>query len=210
MNSFDNILNQGVGWFAIIPLLAFLASLLWKNRQEKPIAWIVQFTKGFYIIAALAYAVIWFINGRVPVNQRFATLYETEHFVFAIQFYYDHITAVYSIVGAVLFFLVSTFSRYYMHRDEGYKRFFNTILFFAFGYNLIIFSGNFETLFVGWEIIGLSSFLLIAFYRNRYLPVKNAFKILSNYRVSDIALVLAMWMMHHLTHQNITCVGSYD
>lgn len=204
MNSFDNILNQGVGWFSIIPLLAFLASLLWKNKQEKPIAWIVQFTKAFYIIAAVAYAVIWFVNGRVPVNQRFATLYETDHFVFAIQFYYDHITAVYSIVGAILFFLVSTFSRYYMHRDEGYKRFFNTILFFAFGYNLIIFAGNFETLFVGWEIIGLSSFLLIAFYRNRYLPVKNAFKTLSNYRVSDIALVLAMWMMHHLTHQNIT------
>jgi NADH-quinone oxidoreductase subunit L len=202
--NFDNILNQGVSGFAIIPLVAFLASLLWKNKQERPIAGIVQFTKAFYIIAAVGYAVIWFINGRTPVDQRFATLYETDHFVFAIQFYYDHITAVYSIVGAVLFFLVSTFSRYYMHRDEGYKRFFNTILFFAFGYNLIIFAGNFETLFIGWEIIGLSSFLLIAFYRNRYLPVKNAFKILSNYRISDVALILAMWMMHHLTHQNIT------
>ena len=204
MNSFDNILNQTISLFAIIPLLAFFATLLWKNKQEKPIAWIVQFTKGFYIIAAVVYAVLWFMNGHTPVNQRFITLYQTEHFVFAIQFYYDHITAVYSIVGAVLFFLVSTFSRYYMHRDEGYKRFFNTILFFALGYNLIIFSGNFETLFIGWEIIGLSSFLLIAFYRNRYLPVKNAFKTISNYRLSDLALILAMWMMHHLTHQNIT------
>jgi len=204
MNSFDNILNQTISLFVIIPLLAFFATLLWRNKQEKPIAWIVQFTKAFYIIAAVVYAVLWFINGLTPVNQRFITLYQTEHFVFAIQFYYDHITAVYSIVGAVLFFLVSTFSRYYMHRDEGYKRFFNTILFFALGYNLIIFSGNFETLFIGWEIIGLSSFLLIAFYRNRYLPVKNAFKVLSNYRLSDLALILAMWMMHHLTHQNIT------
>ena len=204
MNSFDNILNQAISLFVIIPLLAFIATLLWRNRQEKPIAGIVQFTKAFYIIAAVVYAVLWFMNGHTPVNQRFATLYQTEHFVFAIQFYYDHITAVYSIVGAVLFFLVSTFSRYYMHRDEGYKRFFNLILFFALGYNLIIFSGNFETLFIGWEIIGLSSFLLIAFYRNRYLPVKNAFKTLSNYRLSDLALILAMWMMHHLTHQNIT------
>jgi len=91
-----------------------------------------------------------------------------------------------------------------MHRDEGFKRFFNTILLFALGYNIIIFSGNFETLFIGWEIIGLSSFLLIAFYRNRYLPVKNAFKTISNYRLSDVALILAMWMMHHLTHQNIS------
>jgi NADH-quinone oxidoreductase subunit L len=195
---------QLISLFVFIPLVAFLASLFWQNKQEKPIALIVQFTKAFYIVAAVVYCVLWIINGAVPINQHVITFYKTDHFVFAIQFYYDHITAVYSIVGAILFFLVSTFSRYYMHRDEGYKRFFNTILFFALGYNLIIFSGNFETLFIGWEFIGLSSFLLIAFYRNRYLPVKNAFKTISNYRISDLALILAMWMMHHLTHQNVT------
>jgi NADH-quinone oxidoreductase subunit L len=199
----NDILSQSISLFILVPLLAFFASLFWKNRQERPIARIVLFTKAFFIIAAVVYALLWFLNGSNPVNQRLVTLYETDHFVFAIQFYYDLITVVYSIVGAILFFLVSTFSRYYMHRDEGYKRFFNTILFFALGYNLIIFSGNFETLFIGWEIIGLSSFLLIAFYRNRYLPVKNAFKTISNYRISDVALILAMWMMHHLTHQNV-------
>jgi NADH-quinone oxidoreductase subunit L len=203
MNQLDNILHQSISLFIFIPLAAFFATLFWQNKQERPVVRIVQFTKAFYIIAAVAYAVLWFVNGRVPVNHELITLYKTDHFVFAVQFYYDHITAVYSIVGAVLFFLVSTFSRYYMHRDEGFKRFFNTILFFALGYNLIIFSGNFETLFVGWETIGLSSFLLIAFYRNRYLPVKNAFKTLSIYRVSDIAIILVMWMMHHLTHGNI-------
>ena len=200
------MLLQLISLFVFIPLVAFLASLFWQNKQERPIALIVQFTKASYIVAAVVYCVLWIIKGAIPINQHVITFYKTDHFVFAIQFYYDHITAVYSIVGAILFFLVSTFSRYYMHRDEGYKRFFNTILFFALGYNLIIFSGNFETLFIGWEIIGLSSFLLIAFYRNRYLPVKNAFKTISNYRISDLALILAMWMMHHLTHQNITFI----
>ena len=152
----NNILSQSISLFIIVPLLAFLASLFWQNRQERPIARIVLITKAFFIIATVVYAMLWFIDGSIPVNRRLVTLYETDHFVFAIQFYYDLITLVYSIVGAILFFLVSTFSRYYMHRDEGYKRFFNTILFFALGYNLIIFSGNFETLFIGWEIIGLS------------------------------------------------------
>lgn len=204
MNQIEYILNQSLALFIIIPLLAFFVSFFWKNNQEKPLAWIVLLTKAFYISAAVIYAALWFVNGSEPVNQKLVTLYQTDHFVFAIQFYYDLVTVVFSIVGAVLFFLVSTFSRYYMHRDEGYKRFFNTILFFALGYNLIIFSGNFETLFIGWEIIGLSSFLLIAFYRNRYLPVKNAFKTISNYRLSDVALILVMWMMHHLMHQNIS------
>jgi NADH:ubiquinone oxidoreductase subunit 5 (subunit L)/multisubunit Na+/H+ antiporter MnhA subunit len=204
VNNFNDLLSQSISLFIFIPLLAFFASLFWQNKQEKPIAQIVLFTKAFYIGATVICAVLWLANGSLPINQKLVTLYQTDHFVFAIQFYYDLLTVVYSIVGAVLFFLVSTFSRYYMHRDEGYKRFFSTILFFALGYNLIIFSGNFETLFIGWEIIGLSSFLLIAFYRNRYLPVKNAFKVISNYRLSDLALILAMWMMHHLTHQNIS------
>lgn len=204
MSQLYTILSQSISLFIFIPLFAFFATLLWQNRQEKPVAFIVQFTKAFYLVAAIVYAVLWFANGQQVINQKLTTLYQSEHFIFAIQFYYDATTAVYSVVGAILFFLVSTFSKYYMHRDEGYKRFFNTILLFALGYNAIIFAGNFETLFIGWEIIGLSSFLLIAFYRNRYLPVKNAYKTISNYRISDVALMLAMWMMHHLTHQNIT------
>ena len=91
-----------------------------------------------------------------------------------------------------------------MHRESGYKRFFNTILFFYLGYNIAIFSGNLETLFIGWEILGISSFLLIAFYRDRYLPVKNAVKVFSIYRIGDVGLILAMWMSHHLWHENIT------
>jgi NADH-quinone oxidoreductase subunit L len=102
------------------------------------------------------------------------------------------------------------YSRYYLHRERGYKRFFNTILFFFMGYNLVIFSGNLETLFVGWEILGISSFLLIAFYRERYLPVKNAVKVFSVYRIGDVGLILAMWLSHHLWHSNITFLKLND
>lgn len=190
--------------FIAIPLLAFFATLLWQNKSEKAIGSIVRVAKVSNILIAVSFLVWWIVNGIEPVSYKLATLYETDHFVFAIQLYYDEITAVFSIVGTLLFFLVATFSKYYMHRDHGYKRFFNTILLFATAYNFIILAGNFETLFIGWEIKGICSFILIAFYRDRYLPVKNAFKAVSNYRVSDVALMLAMWMMHHLTHQNIS------
>jgi len=46
--------------------------------------------------------------------------------------------------------------------------------------------------------------LLIAFYRNRYLPVRNAVKVFSIYRIGDIGIILAMWASHHLWHENIT------
>ena len=190
--------------FIAVPMLAFLATLLWQNKSEKAIGAIVRFAKLFNIFIAVIFAGWWMLNGFKPVDYKLATLYQTAHFVFAIHLFYDEVTVVFSIVGAVLFFLVATFSKYYMHRDEGFKRFFNTILLFGAAYNFIILAGNFETLFIGWEIKGICSFILIAFYRNRYLPVKNAFKAVSNYRLSDVALMLAMWMMHHLTHQNIT------
>ena len=197
-------MNQLLISFIAIPLLAFLVSLFWQNKSEKAIGRIVRFTKVLYILVSVFFATWWVINGMQPIHYHVATLYQTDHFVFAVELFYDEITAVFSIVGALLFFLVATFSKYYMHRDEGYKRFFNTILLFATGYNFIILSGNFETLFIGWEIKGVCSFLLIAFYRNRYLPVKNAFKAISYYRISDVALMLCMWMMHHLTQQNIS------
>lgn len=196
-------MNQLLILFIAIPFLAFLATLLWQNKSERAINGIVQFAKLFNILIAGFFITWWIANGLEPISHKLVTFYQTEHFVFAIHLYYDEITAVFSIVGSVLFYLVATFSKYYMHRDEGFKRFFNTILLFATAYNFIILAGNFETLFIGWEIKGICSFILIAFYRNRYLPVKNAFKAVTNYRISDVALMLAMWMMHHLTHQNI-------
>lgn len=197
-------MNQLLLLFIAVPLIAFFVTLFWQNKNEKPIGYIVRFTKLFYVVVSVFFFIWWVWNGSEPVSYNFITLYQTEHFVFAVHLLYDEITAVFSIVGSLLFFLVATFSKYYMHRDEGYKRFFNTILLFAAAYNFIIISGNFETLFIGWEIKGICSFLLISFYRHRYMPVKNAFKIVSNYRVSDVSLMLAMWMMHHLTHQNIS------
>lgn len=204
MNQLEKILSQSFALFFIMPLAVFLLIQFVQNKSEKFTNTTVRIAKVFYMLAAVLFAAGWGINDFKPINYKLATLYQTEHFVFSIQFYYDEITAVFSIVGSLIFFLVATFSKYYMHRDEGFKRFFSIILLFAAGYNFIIFSGNFETLFIGWEIKGLCSFLLIAFYRNRYLPVKNAFKTLSYYRIGDVAMMLVMWMMHHLTHQNIS------
>lgn len=56
---------------------------------------------------------------------------------------------------------------------------------------------------MGWEVLGLSSFLLIAFYRDRYLPVKNAYKVFSIYRFGDVGLILTTWLCHLIWHKNI-------
>jgi NADH-quinone oxidoreductase subunit L len=192
-------------FFILLPLLGYIISLLIPGKKENTISWITYFTVGIHLVAASTFTFIWLLsNHHHPINLKDIDVYNTDGYDFFIDFYFDKITATYLLVGAVLTFLVTVYSRYYMHRESGYKRFFNTILFFYLGYNISIFAGNLETLFIGWEILGISSFLLIAFYRERYLPVKNAVKVFSIYRIGDIGLILSMWMSHHLWHENIT------
>ena len=197
-------MNELLIFFIALPLVGFVISLLLPERKEALISWVAFGTVFIQLIALIAFIIFWLIDGAKHLNLNEGTLLKTEHYEFFIDFYFDKISAVYLFIGALLTSMITTYSRYYLHREKGYKRFFNTVLFFFFGYNLAILSGNFETLFIGWEIIGISSFLLIAFYRERYLPVKNAFKVFSIYRIGDIGMILAMWASHHLFHENIT------
>lgn len=191
-------------YFIIIPFLGFILSVFLPEKSEKLISGIAFGTVFIQFLGLVLFIGFWIINGSEDLNLKEITLLKTEHYEFFIDFYFDKIGAVYLFVGALLTSMITTYSRYYLHREKGYKRFFNTVLFFFFGYNLAILAGNLETLFIGWEIIGISSFLLIAFYRERYLPVKNAFKVFSIYRIGDVGLLLTMWASHHLFHENIT------
>lgn len=190
--------------FIIIPFAGFVTSLLLPSKNENLISKVTFTTAGLQLMSALGFLGFWAFAGFPILNVKEFALYESGNYEFFIDLYFDRISATYLLVGAILTFLITTYSRYYLHREKGYKRFFNTILFFYLGYNITIFSGNFETLFIGWEILGISSFLLIAFYRDRYLPVRNAMKVFSIYRLGDIGLILAMWMSHHLWHHNVT------
>ena len=168
-------MNIFLQFFLLLPLLGFVITILIPERKERLISWTAFSTVLLQLLGIIVFSIFWIIDGATDLNLKEITLLKTTGYEFFIDFYFDKISAVYLILGSSLTFMVTTYSRYYLHREKGYKRFFNTVLFFFFGFNLAILSGNFETLFVGWEIIGISSFLLIAFYRERYLPVKNAF-----------------------------------
>jgi NADH-quinone oxidoreductase subunit L len=191
-------------FFIYLPLAGFLVSLLLPRKKEPLISWLAMGTIGLHLAGVIAFVISWLINGQSVWDLKHLVLFTTPGFQIFIDLYFDKVTAVYALTGSILGLLVTIFSRYYLHREEGFKRFFCSLLLFFAGYNLVIFSGNFETLFIGWEFLGISSFLLIAFYRDRYLPVKNGLKVISIYRLSDICLMLAMWMSHHLWHENIT------
>jgi NADH:ubiquinone oxidoreductase subunit 5 (subunit L)/multisubunit Na+/H+ antiporter MnhA subunit len=186
------------------PFLAFVISLFLPGKNEKLISAYAFGAVGIHFVSIVSMLIYWGFTGFPTINLKEFSVYKSPDMNFFIDFYFDHVTAVYALIGSMLTFLVTTYSRIYMHRESGYKRFFYTILLFYAGYTLAVFAGNLETLFIGWEILGITSFLLVAFYRNRYLPVKNAYKVFSIYRIGDVGIILAMWASHHLWHENIT------
>ncbi len=203
-------MEQLIQLFIFIPLIGFIVSLFFANRHEKQIAGLAYSIVGLQLIGIIIFIISWVLHNSPDLNLKHFVFYKENTIEIFLDFYFDKTTAVFALVGSVITFLVLVFSRFYLHRDEGYKRFFNTVLLFFFGYNVAVFAGNFETLFIGWEFLGITSFLLIAFYRERYLPVKNALKTISLYRLGDICLILALWMSHHLFHENITFLKLND
>jgi NADH:ubiquinone oxidoreductase subunit 5 (subunit L)/multisubunit Na+/H+ antiporter MnhA subunit len=186
-----------------LTLLGFVITVFLPKSNENTIAQAVRLITGLHLLVSLVFVTLWIIQGGGNVHLRETSIMKSAEYDFFIDLYADRLTVVFLLFGSILTFLIGIFSRRYLHRESGYKRFFTVLMFFFFGYSLVIFSGNFETMFIGWEVLGISSFLLIAFYRTRYLPVKNAVKVFSIYRIGDVGLILAMWLSHHLWGHNL-------
>lgn len=104
-------------------------------------------------------------------------------------------------VTFVLGLLVVKFSHGYLHREKGFQRFFAIILFFIFGMQLLALAGHLDLFFAGWEIVGMSSFLLISFYRSYSRSVSNATRVYLLYRFCDMGLLIGAVLGHIFWHE---------
>jgi len=188
----------------LLPLLGFVIGLFIDEKKENVISKLAIGTITLQFLMSIILGGLWIQGGFQKVNITELTIYQNPGYHFFIDLLLDKTSISFIIIGSFLATMVTIFSQYYLHREEGYKRFFCVILLFYFGFNLTVLSGNFETLFIGWEVLGISSFMLIAFYRYRYLPAKNAVKVFTIYRLGDVGLLLAMWLSHHFWHENVT------
>lgn len=187
-----------------IPLLGVLLVLFSGASKENKIATIVNGSIIANTVILFLFTAFQVYKLNFVYHFKEIVLYQQKDYVFLIDFYWDTTSTVFIWVGNLITLIIIKYCIYYLHLEYGYKRFFVTLLLFYFAYNFVILAGNFETLFVGWEFLGICSFLLIAFYHDRYLPVRNAVKVFSVYRIGDIGILVSIWASHHLWHQNIT------
>ncbi len=194
-------MNQLLLACQFLPLLGLLLIFLSKGNEKRiaTISFWFSHAMGVSIVALLT---LWAVAGFPEYEYHWFTLYEQGDYAFPILFYLDKVGAAYLFCVWTIFAIIVKYCRVYLHREQGYKRFFQTIFGFVFGLNLIVLSGSIDMLFAGWEIVGISSFLLIAFYRHRPQPVRNALRAYTIYRFCDVGLLLGAWMSHLLFHES--------
>ncbi len=116
----------------------------------------------------------------------------------AIEFLVDRFSLAFAALSAAIAGVVSAFSNRYLHREPGYNRYFVLLALFVTGMLLVALAGNVAVLFVGWECVGLSSALLVAFFHDRPASVSNGLRVFSVYRISDAAMLSAAVLLRHV------------
>jgi len=119
-------------------------------------------------------------------------------FDLTLKIHLDAFSLTFAGLSALLCSVIGAFASRYLHREPGFARFHLMFLLFQMGMAAAALAGNIETLFVGWELVGLSSAMLVAFFHERPAPPRNGFRIWSVYRISDAALLAAAVAMHHV------------
>jgi len=186
---------------ALLLSILGLTALLHRPLSEASIARCIQTSVVVGLLANVAILGLMLLLGtrevRVPLGDWVAL--PEQHFHFKLLFVFDRLSVPFAILTFVLCGTVSAFASNYLHRESGYQRFF--VLYAVFLLAMIVSSlaGTIETLFFGWELVGLSSALLVAFFHERRAPVRNGLRVWSVYRVADAAFLIAAVALHHLT-----------
>ena len=101
-----------------------------------------------------------------------------------------------AVLFAVLLMIIMRFSINYMHREPGFHRFFFILSLFSSAMLLLVLSGNAVSTFVGWELAGLCSYLLIAYAYDRPTAVANATRVFVTNRIGDAGFVLGIGLSY--------------
>jgi len=182
--------------YALIPLLPFagflIAGLFGKYLKEKSAYFPIAGVIGAFILSVSAF---FDVVGGVHLNENFYSWISIGTFSVNVGFQIDQLTAVMLLVVTTLSSLIHIYSVGYMHGDKGYPRFFAYLALFTFFMLVLVMANNFLLMFVGWEGVGLCSYLLIGFWYEKKSASDAGIKAFVVNRVGDFGFVLAVLLI---------------
>ena len=176
----------------LFPLLGFFSGSLLGKSLSRGICFITTFFTFLSLIFSI-YLFIDILSSGCHYKLILGSWISVDSLEIKWSFCFDSLTAVMLIVVTFISTLVHLYSTEYMKHDPHLPRFMSYLSLFTFFMLILITSNNFLQMFVGWEGVGLCSYLLINFWFTRIQANKSAIKAMLVNRIGDFALLLAIF-----------------
>jgi NADH-quinone oxidoreductase subunit L len=188
----------------IIPLLPLLGSATngffgakWPNKYVNIVA---IGSTGLSFLLALEAVREFFDSGQVLLRREFFTWIAAGNFRAGFDLQMDQLTVVMVLVVTGVGWLIHIYATGYMAHESGYYRFFSYLNLFMFFMLILVLAANYVLLFVGWEGVGLSSYLLIGFYFLKKSASDAGKKAFIVNRIGDFGFMLGMFLLFRTFH----------
>ena len=187
---------HAIGLVPLFPLLGFLILGFIGKRLSKSTAGLLA--SGSVLLSFIV-ALLAFIEFKGSSTNAFTvSLFDwitTGKLSVPFSFLYDHLSALFLLVITGVGFLIHVYSIGYMHDDDGFNRFFAYLNLFVFFMLLLVMGSNFLLMFVGWEGVGLCSYLLIGFWFKNTAYNNAAKKAFIMNRIGDLGFLLGILLI---------------
>jgi len=205
-----NLFVENAWIIPVLPLLAFLIILFgrsFKLYDNKKIS--LYSTVGSTALGLLfsTFILVWAINHNNALYQHNFTWIQAGNIKLPFGWLVDNLSAVMLMVVTSVSILIQIYSHEYMNHDDGYHKFFAYLALFNFSMLGLVLSTNLFQIYIFWELVGLSSYLLIGFWFKKPAAASAAKKAFIMNRIGDFGLLLGVvsvlyfgyswWMSSH-------------
>ncbi|WP_308368291.1 MULTISPECIES: NADH-quinone oxidoreductase subunit L [unclassified Microbulbifer] len=193
-------MRELTGWIPLLPLLGFLilaAVPLFTRRElpEKVSATIGVASVGLAALVTAAIAPQFFNDSAYVYSVSLWSWLDVGGLSLGIDFYLDWLTLVMLGVVTGVGFLIHLYSAGYMRGDPGYRRYFAYLNLFVCAMLLLVMADNLVLLYLGWEGVGLCSYLLIGFWYRDPVNGAAARKAFIVTRIGDTAMAIGLFLL---------------
>lgn len=182
------------------PLAAFallgLVRLVGRSTMERWSSRLVAAGFGLGVVGTVATALLLYVDGRDALVVHLGTWFSAGDYAFRVTLLLDRLSLPFMFLATVLCGTIAAFSARYLHREAGHRRFMTLLCLFGAGVLLVTSAGSFDVAYAGWELVGLTSALLVAFFHEREAPLVHGLWTFAVYRVCDVGLLLTAILIH--------------
>ncbi|HTM08301.1 MAG TPA: NADH-quinone oxidoreductase subunit L [Verrucomicrobiae bacterium] len=181
-------------WIPLLPLIGAVLNIFFGRWWDKKLAGILASAAVFGSFA-LSLQVFALLSPTTVLHDTLFTWIDSEPFKAQLSFQADALTAVMLLVVTGIGFLIHIYSTGYMAHDEGEARFFAYLNLFVFFMSVLVLADNLLLLFVGWEGVGLCSYLLIGFWFEDHANTSAGNKAFIVNRIGDFGFLLGVLLL---------------